>query len=276
MSAPQVTSNELASSTEEEAALERPRRPLSAYNLFFKFERQQLLNERPVRAEGAPRRSHGKMGFANMAKTIAAKWNNIDPESKRHFTVLARQEKLRYKKALAEWKKSQRDLAKNKRQESSASPTAAAAATSSTQMDDKQASGPPNRHQFHPQEEEASNSSFPHKTEEERTPSVVSNNSNSPYHQDHFSLYRHQEPQPTQHVMNIPLGLGDDASMFLNNSTTAASHGASRSPPLPGHLVRLFTSNGGVGHLAQQLQEDGVDMFIDLFRTSSNNKNQRS
>ncbi|KAL7576211.1 hypothetical protein ACA910_013694 [Epithemia clementina (nom. ined.)] len=54
----------------------KPKRPLSAYNFFFQSERQTLLRTLPIRPEGKPRHSHGKCGFANMAKIIAKKWNN--------------------------------------------------------------------------------------------------------------------------------------------------------------------------------------------------------
>ncbi|KAL7562646.1 hypothetical protein ACA910_015387 [Epithemia clementina (nom. ined.)] len=85
--------------------LERPKRPLSAYNLFFQDERQKLLATRPVRPEGVPlRRGHGKMGFAEMAKTIAAKWKVIDAATKAKFDELALEEKARYRHRVAEWK----------------------------------------------------------------------------------------------------------------------------------------------------------------------------
>ena len=83
---------------------EKPKRPLSAYNFFFQSERRKLLANRPVRPEGAPRHGHGKMGFADMARTIASKWNKIDCVSKKEYEDLAKVEKLRYKTRLAEWK----------------------------------------------------------------------------------------------------------------------------------------------------------------------------
>ena len=44
------------------------------------------------------------MGFAEMAKTIAAKWNKIDPDEKKTYESLAGEEKIRYKKKIAEWR----------------------------------------------------------------------------------------------------------------------------------------------------------------------------
>ena len=85
----------------------KPKRPLSAYNFFFQNERKKLLNTMPTRPQGKPRRSHGKCGFAQMAKIIAKKWsdNEIDPKEKSCFEELVRKEKLRYKKEMALYKK---------------------------------------------------------------------------------------------------------------------------------------------------------------------------
>ncbi|KAL7561625.1 hypothetical protein ACA910_001492 [Epithemia clementina (nom. ined.)] len=86
--------------------MERPKRPLSAYNLFFQDERVRMLATRPVRPKGAPLcQGHGKIGFAEMAKTIAAQWNAIAPDVKRKYKAMARGEKIRYKQREAHWKK---------------------------------------------------------------------------------------------------------------------------------------------------------------------------
>jgi len=48
---------------------DKPKRPLSAYNLFFADVRRKLLEQR--RGNGAP--SHG-LGFSNLARTVAKQW----------------------------------------------------------------------------------------------------------------------------------------------------------------------------------------------------------
>lgn len=48
---------------------DKPKRPLSAYNLFFADVRRKLLEQR--RGNGAP--THG-IGFSNLAKTVAKQW----------------------------------------------------------------------------------------------------------------------------------------------------------------------------------------------------------
>ncbi|KAL7559406.1 hypothetical protein ACA910_008026 [Epithemia clementina (nom. ined.)] len=88
------------------ASLEKPKRPLSAYNLFFQEERRRLLAERPVRPEGIPIRrggGHGKVGFAELAKTVAAKWKVVHPQSKKRFELLVQEEKMLYHQKLALW-----------------------------------------------------------------------------------------------------------------------------------------------------------------------------
>ena len=78
-----------------EFLLEKPKRPLSAYNYYFAFERQKLLAERKTGQEG----SKG-IGFANMGRTIANRWNNLKLHEKTQFQELAKKDKIRYKKEM--------------------------------------------------------------------------------------------------------------------------------------------------------------------------------
>ncbi|KAL7577409.1 hypothetical protein ACA910_004699 [Epithemia clementina (nom. ined.)] len=93
-----------ASTMEDESLLERPKRPLSAYNLFFKDARVKLLEHRPVRPQGVPRRGHGKMGFAEMARAISQQWKSIDAQTKSLYERQGNNEKVLYQERLAEWK----------------------------------------------------------------------------------------------------------------------------------------------------------------------------
>eukprot|EP00977_Amphora_coffeiformis_P008734 scaffold1982_cov93-Amphora_coffeaeformis.AAC.56 len=76
----------------------KPKRPLSAYNYFFQFERARLLDALPVRAEGKPRRSHGKLGFRDMAKIIGGRWKAASEETRAYYAQFAEQDKERYKR----------------------------------------------------------------------------------------------------------------------------------------------------------------------------------
>ena len=95
---------------------DKPKRPLSAYNLFFQSERQKLiallpdvanleeygLTERERKAKH--RKMHGKIGFAELARNIANKWNNLDDTEKATFEACARTEKEKYQEELDKWK----------------------------------------------------------------------------------------------------------------------------------------------------------------------------
>jgi len=82
-----------------------PKRPLSAYNLFFQSERERIIDSRN---SGANNNNGGKtscgIGFANLAKNVASKWKTLDSETKAVFQAQAGLEKERYKKEIEIWK----------------------------------------------------------------------------------------------------------------------------------------------------------------------------
>jgi hypothetical protein len=93
---------------------DKPSRPLSAYNLFFQHERAIMLGkDAPTDADEEMKKrvhckTHGKIGFADMARSIGSKWKSMDAESKKMYETQASAEKKRYTEELAAWKEEQK------------------------------------------------------------------------------------------------------------------------------------------------------------------------
>lgn len=104
----------------------RPKRPLTAYNLFFKEERANIVEEQAAdnehhTSDGVKRNRrkepHGKIGFEAMAKTIAERWKTIDPERLAAYNQRADEGKKHYRKAIAEYNRKRKAAQKKRQQE---------------------------------------------------------------------------------------------------------------------------------------------------------------
>ncbi|KAG7360199.1 HMG high mobility group box-containing protein [Nitzschia inconspicua] len=77
-----------------------PKRPLSAYNWFFKEERKKVLN----------------LDFQSMGREISSRWRNTTPEQRKQFEELAKFDTERYKKEVQIYEEEQILKAKKERE----------------------------------------------------------------------------------------------------------------------------------------------------------------
>jgi hypothetical protein len=95
-----------------------PKRPLSAYNYFFRTERGKIIADQaekeaagttttPEAAPEAPQEEGGDKKksslFATMGKTIAKRWKEIDPEELKEYKKLAEEDSKRYRREMDEY-----------------------------------------------------------------------------------------------------------------------------------------------------------------------------
>lgn len=75
--------------------IERPHRPLSAYNFFFQNERRRMIESSGTKEQ--------KLGAGDLARTISSRWKLISGPEKAHYQRLAETEKQRYRQEMETW-----------------------------------------------------------------------------------------------------------------------------------------------------------------------------
>ena len=82
---------------------DKPKRPLSAYNLFFKEERARLLQKlddaknESTEETTEDKKTPSKIGFENLAKIIGSKWQDLTPTQVEYYKEKAGEDMKRYK-----------------------------------------------------------------------------------------------------------------------------------------------------------------------------------
>jgi hypothetical protein len=82
-----------------------PKRPLSAYNIFFKETREKILADNEGKKD---------IAFQTMAKEIASRWKDLDPKERERVGALAKEDMKRYRE---EVKNYEEEMVKRSRKE---------------------------------------------------------------------------------------------------------------------------------------------------------------
>lgn len=118
-SSPEAGSTKKPNKKRRKKPKDKPKRPLSAYNLFFKDEREKILDEIPseegkdeeqdpkslITWPGKKRPPHGKISFDSLAKTIGSRWKSLSKERLVHYKEMATEDLSRYAKEMKLYEK---------------------------------------------------------------------------------------------------------------------------------------------------------------------------
>ncbi|KAL3925841.1 MAG: hypothetical protein SGILL_000123 [Bacillariaceae sp.] len=96
-SAPAVSSSSTKScfSRRKKKPKGMPKRPLSAYNLYFQAERFRIIEEQEKEGDDGP-----KIGFEGLGKIIGKQWRDLSNADKKKYEILAEKDGERYRKEM--------------------------------------------------------------------------------------------------------------------------------------------------------------------------------
>lgn len=80
--------------------IKRPKRALTAYNIFFQEERTRILLSRGAGTSG---KGHGKISFAELAQIVSKRWKEADGTTKSYYNHRSEADKKRYIAEMEIW-----------------------------------------------------------------------------------------------------------------------------------------------------------------------------
>ena len=106
---------------DEDPLPDPPRRPLSAYNFFFKAERARILgvdddddcdldgqDDEAAAKKRKHRKTPGMIGFRQLANHVGERWRSLSTEEKIPYQKKFEQDRIRYKTEMKAWEDAQR------------------------------------------------------------------------------------------------------------------------------------------------------------------------